>query len=104
MQYLADHVVYMNADYIGREFTRAMGRKFSSYLLEVRMEHAKMLMATQPGLHSYEIAERVGLGNNPHYFSQVFRKYTGMPPKDYRAGLAGGRKNMEERREGRQNR
>ena len=104
LQYLADHVVYMNADYIGREFTRAMGRKFSSYLLEVRMEHAKMLMATQPGLHSYEIAERVGLGNNPHYFSQVFRKYTGMPPKDYRAGLAGGRKNREERREGRQNR
>lgn len=48
LQHLADHVVYMNADYIGREFTRAMGRKFSSYLLEVRMEHAKMLMATQP--------------------------------------------------------
>lgn len=92
LQYIADHVVYMNADYIGREFTRAMGRKFSSYLLEVRMERAKLLMATQPGLHSYEIAEQIGLGNNPHYFSQVFRKYTGMTPKDYRAFLEGGAK------------
>ncbi len=87
LQYMADNVVYMNADYIGREFTRAMGRKFSAYLLEVRMERAKMLMATDGALHSYEIAERVGLGNNPHYFSQVFRKYTGMTPKEYRVSL-----------------
>ncbi len=84
LQFMADNVVYMNADYIGREFTRAMGRKFSSYLLEVRMERAKMLMTADATLHSYEIAERVGLGNNPHYFSQMFRKYTGVTPKEYR--------------------
>lgn len=89
LQYLADNVVHMNADYIGREFTRAMGRKFSSYMLEARMERAKILMATDALLHSYEIAERIGLGNNPHYFSQVFRKYTGMTPKDYRSMLDG---------------
>lgn len=87
LQYIADNVVYMNADYIGREFTRAVGRKFSSYLLETRMEHAKRLMAGDASLHSYEIAERVGLGKNPHYFSQLFRKYTGLTPKDYRRTL-----------------
>lgn len=36
LQYLADKVVYMNADYIGREFTRAVGQKFSSYLLGIK--------------------------------------------------------------------
>lgn len=84
LQYIADNVVYMNADYIGREFTRAMGQKFSSYLLSIRMEHAKLLMRSDPSLHSYEIAEKVGLGGLPHYFSQLFRKYTGTAPKDYR--------------------
>ena len=84
LQFLADNVVFMNADYIGREFTRAMGRKFSSYLLEVRMERAKMLMTADATLHSYAIAERIGLGKNPHYFSQVFRKYAGVTPKEYR--------------------
>lgn len=64
LQFIADRVVYMNADYIGREFTRAIGRKFSSYLLETRMEHAKLLMAGEPSMHSYEIAEKVGLGKN----------------------------------------
>ncbi len=87
LQYIADNVVYRNADYIGREFTRSVGQKFSSYLLATRMEHAKLLMRRDPSLHSYEIAERVGLGENPHYFSQLFRKYTGVTPKDYRRGL-----------------
>lgn len=87
LQYIADNVVYMNADYIGREFTRAVGQKFSSYLLSVRMEHAKALMRADPSLHSYEIAEKVGLGENPHYFSQLFRKYTGETPKNYRRRL-----------------
>lgn len=92
LQYVADHVVHMNADYIGREFTRAMGRKFSAYLLEKRMERARLLMASDTALHSYEIAEKVGLGKNPHYFSQVFRKHTGMTPKEYRAALDSGKK------------
>lgn len=87
LQYIADNVVYMNADYIGREFTRAVGQKFSSYLLSVRMEHAKTLMREDPSLHSYEIAEKVGLGENPHYFSQLFRRYTGETPKNYRRQL-----------------
>ncbi|HIR78059.1 MAG TPA: response regulator [Candidatus Egerieenecus merdigallinarum] len=87
LQFLADHVIYMNADYIGREFSRVMGKKFSAYLLETRMERAKLLMTTDAGLHSYEVAEQVGLGNNPHYFSQLFRKYTGLTPTEYRSRL-----------------
>ena len=87
LQHMADHVVFMNADYIGREFARCMGEKFSAYLLKVRMEHAKALMNASPDLRSYEIAERVGLGNNPHYFSQLFRKYTGLPPTEYRGQM-----------------
>ena len=93
LQFIADNVVYMNADYIGREFTRAVGRKFSSYLLETRMEHAKRLMRGDDSLHSYEIAERVGLGKNPHYFSQLFRKYTGMTYKEFHRQMQGGHPN-----------
>ena len=44
-------------------------------------------MNASPDLRSYEIAERVGLGNNPHYFSQLFRKYTGLTPTEYRGQM-----------------
>lgn len=87
LQYMADNVVYMSADYIGREFARCMGQRFSAYLLKVRMEHAKNMMAADPDMRSYEIAEQIGLGNNPHYFSQVFRKYTGLTTKEYRTKI-----------------
>jgi two-component system response regulator YesN len=84
LQYLADHVVHMRADYIGREFIQDTGMKLSTYLLRVRMERAKaMLTASVEEQHIYEIAERVGLGHNPQYFSQLFRKYTGLTPKEY---------------------
>ena len=83
LQYLADQVVHMNADYIGKEFARAEGLKVSRYLTQVRMERAKKLLLAQKEPLIYEIAEQVGLGHNPQYFSQLFRKYTGMTPKEY---------------------
>lgn len=84
LQYLADHVVHMRADYIGREFARETGMKLSAYLLRVRMEKAKtMLAASQEDQRIYDVAEKVGLGHNPQYFSQLFRKYTGYTPKEY---------------------
>ena len=51
------------------------------------MEQAKKLLVACPSMRSYEIAEKIGLGNNPHYFSLVFRKYTGMTPTEYRAKM-----------------
>lgn len=87
LQYLADNVIYMTADYIGKEFTRSTGMKFSAYLAATRINKAKVLMSTQPDLHFWEIAERVGMGSNPRYFSQVFHKVTGMMPKEYKNQL-----------------
>lgn len=87
LQYIADNVVFMSADYIGRKFAKSTGERFSNYLVRVRMEQAKKLLRSDPSIRSYEIAEKIGLGNNPHYFSLVFRKYTGMTPTEYRAKM-----------------
>jgi len=84
LQYLADHVIHMRADYIGREFTKDTGMKVSDYLCRARMERAKTLLQDAASEnHIYEIAEQIGLGHNPQYFSRLFRKYTGLTPKDY---------------------
>jgi len=34
-----------------------------------------------------DIANRVGFGNNPQYFSQVFKKFVNMTPSEYKKSL-----------------
>ncbi|MBD0378608.1 response regulator transcription factor [Paenibacillus sedimenti] len=74
---------YLNKNYFCSLFKSVTGENFSEYLTKVRMEHAKQLLAGS-GLTAYEIAERVGY-QDQRYFSKVFRKSTGLLPKQYRA-------------------
>lgn len=84
LQFIADHVVHMNADYIGKEFTDDVGMKFSKYLLQIRISHAKKLIAMDPHRPIYEVAMQVGYGENQQYFTQMFKKVTNQTPKEFR--------------------
>jgi YesN/AraC family two-component response regulator len=47
------------------------------------MEQAIRLMVYYHNDNIKTIARSVGFGNNPQYFSQVFKKYTGYTPTEY---------------------
>ena len=87
---LAGEVFFMNADYLGRLFRKETGERFSNYPLAARIERAKRLIAeTGPAqLRIGAIAEAVGFGNNPQYFSQVFKKHTGSHPTEYKRRMS----------------
>ena len=84
LQHVADHVVHLNAKYLGRRFLQQMGMKFGDYLLHVRMERAIALLKENPKLNAVTIADQVGLGNNVQYFYRLFKQYTGYTLNDYR--------------------
>lgn len=83
LQFIADRIVHMGVKYIGRCFIKETGVKFSEYLLGIRMERAKQMLKKQD-MRIEEIAEQVGLGHDVPYFYQLFKRYTGMTPKEYR--------------------
>ena len=83
LQFIADQIVYLGVKYIGRCFLKETGGKFSEYLLGIRMERAKQILKTED-TQIEEIAEQVGLGHDVPYFYQLFKRYTGMTPKEYR--------------------
>lgn len=85
LNYIAANISYLNPEYLGKLFKKECGIKFSNYLMKVRMEKAKQLMAVCDDLKMYEVARKVGLGDNAAYFGQVFRKYTGLLPSEYKA-------------------
>ncbi len=88
LQFIADELMHMDAKYIGRCFTKETGKKFSDQLLDVRMRHALELLSSSVNHRVQDIAEAVGYGHNTQYFYQLFKKYTGMTPGEYRASLA----------------
>ena len=83
LQFIADQVVYLGVKYIGRCFLKETGVKFSEFLLGIRMEKAKQMLR-EKDYRIEEIAEQVGLGHDVPYFYQLFKRYTGMTPKEYR--------------------
>ena len=77
---IAEEHLYMNVDYVSRKFRKSTGKKFSQYLTEQRVERAKELLIEGGGNKIQYVAERVGCGNNPQYFSQIFKKIVGTTP------------------------
>lgn len=74
----------INSQYLGRLFQEETQEKFSDYLNRVRMEHASGLLK-EGNLKIYEVAERVGI-TNYRYFTQKFREWSGVSPKEIRKG------------------
>ena len=85
LKFISEQVLFMNVDYVSKRFFKETGRKFSDYLTDIRITRAKEYMAA--GEKIQVVAEKVGCGNNPHYFSQLFKKKTGMTPSAYSAAL-----------------
>lgn len=81
---IADKIVYMNVDYLGKLFKKEVGENFSQYLINARIERAKKLLSQDHYSKISDIAHKVGYGNNPQYFGQVFKKITGYTPSEYR--------------------
>lgn len=84
LRWIAGTVLYTNVDYLGKLFKKETGKNFSYYVMEKRMEMAKSLIVGGKKDRIYEVAEKVGYGSNSQYFSQVFKKYTGVSPLEYK--------------------
>ncbi|MBT2700923.1 response regulator transcription factor [Bacillus sp. ISL-40] len=84
LHWVANEMLYMNADYLGKLFKKETGEKFSNYITRLRIELAINLIEKENDVKVFEIAEKIGYGENPQYFSQVFKKHTGYTPSEYK--------------------
>ncbi|MFB3162416.1 response regulator [Neobacillus sp. 179-J 1A1 HS] len=84
LKMVANNILYMNPDYLGKLFRQETGQRFSAYLTKLRIEKAVDLIVEMDDVKMVTLAEMIGFGDNPQYFSQVFKKYTGYTPSEYR--------------------
>lgn len=72
----------LSSGYLSILFKKTFGIPFQDYLLQLRMEKAKLLLLTTH-LKNYEIAEQIGF-EDVNYFSLKFKKYFQLSPKQYK--------------------
>jgi two-component system, response regulator YesN len=76
----------LHPHYISRLFKKETGSNFVNHLNTLRIREAQKLLKIQCQLPVNVVGQRVGF-ENKHYFSKVFRKYTGVTPGAYRNNM-----------------
>ncbi|MBP1961543.1 response regulator transcription factor [Paenibacillus aceris] len=84
LNWVAHKMLYMNPDYLGKLFKKETGERFSNYVVTVRIKKAMELIKSNDDVKMFELAEQLGFGDNPQYFSQVFKKIAGCAPSEYK--------------------
>ena len=74
--------LFISPSYLSRLLKQHLGKTFVDALTDFRIEKAKQLIAASD-LNMYAVADAVGF-SDPHYFSTIFKKVTGMTPSEYR--------------------
>ncbi len=73
--------VGLSPAYLSGLFKKEVGKNFSDYLTEVRINKAKDLLCRTSKM-VYEVAYEVGF-HDYKYFSQIFKKHTGQTPRQF---------------------
>ncbi|OCT11448.1 hypothetical protein A8709_07200 [Paenibacillus pectinilyticus] len=78
--------IFLSENYLTTLFKKEMGITFKKYLINTRMEKAKLLLA-DPKYKIFEIANLVGY-ESEEYFSNIFKESVGLTPKGFRNNTA----------------
>jgi len=77
--------VNLSPNHFSTIFSQETGETFISYTTRLRIEHAKVLLRTTQ-MRTSDIGYEIGY-NDTKYFCFVFKKHTGMTPKEFRDAL-----------------
>ncbi|OMF30795.1 DNA-binding response regulator [Paenibacillus sp. FSL H8-0548] len=75
-------MVNMSSSYFSQCFKQIVGKTYTDYLRDIRMDRAKDYLINTTKTIQW-IAEQVGY-NDEKYFSRLFREHVGILPSDYR--------------------
>lgn len=84
LKWISRRKLFLDENYLSKVFQKEVKQKFTSYLLERRMLLAMQMLANDSDALIQKVAQEVGFGDNPQYFSISFKKYTGYTPTEYK--------------------
>ncbi|UUZ84831.1 AraC family transcriptional regulator [Paenibacillus sp. P26] len=79
---------HVSSSYISRIVKKYSQSTFVHYYLDLKIREARRLMETNPEMKIKEISDALCF-HDQHYFSKVFKEFTGCSPSEHKAALAG---------------
>ncbi|GHV85239.1 hypothetical protein AGMMS50230_08470 [Spirochaetia bacterium] len=76
--------VYVSEYYLSHLFRKEMNQTFSDYVSKVRIDKAREFLRNDPTAQIQEAADKTGF-KDPNYFAKIFKKSTGISPREYQA-------------------
>ena len=80
--------LFLNSSYLSALFKKELGMTLTDYVNANRIGHAKKLLKST-SLQIQDIAVRCGIPDI-HYFTRLFKRETGISPREWRAKNDGG--------------
>ena len=77
---------FVSASHLSYLFKNTLNKSFKQILAELRVEHAKKIFKYNPNIRITDLCLEVGFGDLSH-FEKIFRRFTGMSPRDYKKQL-----------------
>lgn len=74
---------HVSPSYVSRIMKRYTGQTFVQYYTKLKIEEACRLLRANPGLKVKDLSDALGFSDQ-HYFSRVFKDYTGQSPTEYK--------------------
>ncbi|MEK4274138.1 response regulator transcription factor [Paenibacillus sp. FSL R7-0026] len=79
---------HVSPSYVSRVIKNATQITFVQYYTRLRIQEACRLMESQPDMKFKEVSDLLSFSDQ-HYFSKVFKEYTGLSPTDYKQQMSG---------------
>lgn len=81
LKLVADYF-FVNPSYLSRVFKEKTDETFSEYIVDTKVKIATEMLKN-PNAKAYEISKKIGI-DDPNYFSNWFKKCTGLSIKEYK--------------------
>lgn len=76
-------LVFLTPTYLSKLFKAETGMTITDYLIEIRINQAKLLLRESCSLKVHEIGSKVGYPD-PAYFNKLFKRIVGVTPNEYK--------------------
>lgn len=84
----AEHF-HISEAHLRRIFSEELHTSPAAYLADIRIERAKSMLVSRPGMTVSQVADECGY-SSVYYFSSAFHEAVGVPPTSYRVAMSGG--------------